>query len=52
MVDIANFFKKLLVDEKDPKKVKKEVASFKKDFQEVKYCFQNSNEAYQYLEFY
>jgi glycine hydroxymethyltransferase len=52
MVDIANFFKKLLIDNKDPKNVKSEVADFKKDFQEIKYCFQSKNKAYEYLEFY
>jgi len=52
MVDIANFFKKLLIDKKDPKKVKNEVAEFRKDFQQVKYCFQSQNKAYEYLKFY
>ncbi|MGV9197375.1 MAG: serine hydroxymethyltransferase [Promethearchaeia archaeon] len=52
MVDIAEFFKDILVNQKDPKIVKEEVAAFKEDFQEIKYCFQNSNEAYRYLEFY
>jgi glycine hydroxymethyltransferase len=52
MVDIANFFKKLLIDKKDPKKVKDEVAEFRKDFQEIKYCFQAQNKAYEYLKFY
>ena len=52
MVDIADFFKKLLVDKKDPKKIKNEITEFRKDFQEVKYCFQSSNNAYEYLKFY
>ena len=52
MVDIADFFKKLLIDRKDPKKVKNEVIEFKKDFQEIKYCFQSQNKAYEYLKFY
>ena len=52
MVDIAEFFKKLLIDRKDPKKIKKEIAEFRKDFQEVKYCFQSPNKAYEYLKFY
>ncbi|TFG21040.1 MAG: hypothetical protein EU529_14050 [Promethearchaeota archaeon] len=52
MVDIAEFFKKLLIDKKDPKKMRNEIAEFRKDFQEVKYCFQNSNNAYEYLKFY
>lgn len=52
MVDIAGFFKKLIIDKKDPKKVKDEVAEFRKDFHEVKYCFQPQNKAYEYLKFY
>jgi len=52
MVDIAEFFKKLLIDKKDPKKIKNEVIEFRKDFQEIKYCFQSPNKAYEYLKFY
>ncbi|MFX1446498.1 MAG: serine hydroxymethyltransferase [Promethearchaeota archaeon] len=52
MVDIAEFFKDLLIDKKDPKKVRKEVAEFKKGFQEIHYCFQSPNKAYEYIKFY
>ncbi len=52
MIDIADFFKKLIIDKKDPKKVKSEVAEFRKDFQQIKYCFQSQNKAYEYLKFY
>ena len=52
MIDIADFFKDLLIDKKDPKKVKQEVADFKKGFQEIRYCFQSPNKAYEYLKFY
>jgi len=52
MVDIAEFFKQLIIDEKDPKKVKENVAEFRKNFQQVKFCFQNPNKAYEYLKFY
>ena len=52
MTDIAEFFKKLLIDKKDPKKIKNEIAEFRRNFQEVKYCFQDSNTAYEYLKFY
>jgi glycine hydroxymethyltransferase len=52
MKDIAEFFNKLIIEEKDPKKVRNEVAEFRKDFQEVKYCFQPQNKAYEYLKFY
>jgi len=52
MVDIADFFKKLLIDKKDPKKIKNDVAEFRQGFQEIKYCFQSSSKAYEYLKFY
>ncbi|KKN20922.1 hypothetical protein LCGC14_0930760, partial [marine sediment metagenome] len=52
MVDIAEFFKKILIDKKNPKEIKNEIAEFKKDFQEIKYCFQTPNKAYEYLKFY
>jgi glycine hydroxymethyltransferase len=52
MIDIADFFKDLLIDKKDPKKVKQEVAEFKKSFQEIRYCFQSPNKAYEYIKFY
>jgi len=52
MVDIAEFFKDLLIDKKDPKKVKQDVLEFRKDFQEIKYCFQSPNKAYEYMKFF
>jgi len=52
MIDIADFFKDLLVDKKDPEKVKQEVTEFKKGFQEIHYCFQSPNKAYEYMKFY
>ena len=52
MIDIADLFKDLLIDKKDPKKVKQEVVEFKKGFQEIHYCFQSPNKAYEYMKFY
>ena len=52
MDEIAEFFKKLIIDRKDPKKIREEVADFRKNFQEVKYCFNTPNKAYEYLKFY
>ena len=52
MVDIAEFFKKLLIDKKDPRKVRDEVAEFRKNFQQIQYCFQSQNKAYEYIKFY
>ena len=52
MIDIAEFFKRLIIDQHDPAKVKEEVAEFRKDFQETKFCFQTPNKAYEYLKFF
>jgi len=52
MEDIADFFKRIILDKADPNKIKDDVADFRKDFQEVKYCFQTPNKAYEYLKFY
>jgi glycine hydroxymethyltransferase len=52
MIEIAEFFKKLLIDRANPKKIATDVGEFRKEFQEVKYCFQSPNQAYDYLKFY
>ena len=52
MENVAEFFKKLLIDKKDPKKVKQDVLEFRKDFQEIKYCFQSPNKAHEYMKFF
>ncbi|MFX1338962.1 MAG: serine hydroxymethyltransferase [Promethearchaeota archaeon] len=52
MIEIAEFFKKAIIDKHDPKKIREEVAEFRKDFNEVKYCFQTPNKAYEYLKLY
>jgi len=46
---IAELFKRLIIDRADPKKIKEEVAEFRKGFQEVKFCFQSPNKAYEYI---
>jgi glycine hydroxymethyltransferase len=52
MDQIAEFFKKLMVDKKAPNDIKKEVAEFRKNFQEIKYCFQDNAKAYEYVKLY
>ncbi|TFG09239.1 MAG: serine hydroxymethyltransferase [Promethearchaeota archaeon] len=52
MQQIAEYFKQLIIDKKEPKKVKDDIAEFRKNFNEVKYCFQSPNQAYEYLKFY
>jgi glycine hydroxymethyltransferase len=52
MTDIAELIKKLLIDKIDPKKIRNEVVEFRKEFQEIRYCFQSPSKAYEYLKFY
>jgi glycine hydroxymethyltransferase len=52
MQEIAEFMKKIIIDKRDPNKVKQEVIEFRKEFQEVKYCFQKENQAYEYFKLY
>ncbi|TFG13149.1 MAG: serine hydroxymethyltransferase [Promethearchaeota archaeon] len=52
MQEIAEFIKKIIIDKKEPKKVKQEVIDFRKEFQEIKYCFQKGNQAYEYFKLY
>jgi len=52
MQEIAEFIKKIIIDKKEPKKVKQEVIEFRKEFQEIKYCFQKGNNAYEYFKLY
>ena len=49
MKDIAKFIKRVVVDKEDPKKVGKDVAKFRKEFQKVQYAFDNAVKAYEYI---
>jgi len=49
MVEIAEFIKKVVIDKEPPEKVKAEVAEFRKEYQKVHYCFENTTEAYKYI---
>jgi len=49
MEQIAEYIKQLIVDRKDIKVVKTEVAAFREDFQRVQFCFENETKAYEYL---
>nr|MDO8114806.1 serine hydroxymethyltransferase [Candidatus Sigynarchaeota archaeon] len=39
---IADFFKKIIIDKKDPKTIAPDVAEFAKNFQTVKFCFEET----------
>ena len=50
MTEIADFFKRLLIDRERPEKVVEDIVEFRKDFQKVHYCFESATEAYEYIE--
>ncbi|MBC7073964.1 serine hydroxymethyltransferase [Candidatus Parcubacteria bacterium] len=39
MKEIAKFFKEILIEKRNPEKIKKKVMSLKKNFQKIHYCF-------------
>ncbi len=49
MQDVAQFIKQVVIDKRDPKKIKSKVKSFRKDFQKVHYCFDKKLGAYEYV---
>lgn len=49
MVEIAEFFKRALIDRDDPAKIAADVAEFREGFQKVHYCFESAKEAYEYI---
>jgi len=49
MVEIAEFIKRIVVDKEDPEQVRAEVATFRRDFQNVHYAFETARAAYEYI---
>jgi glycine hydroxymethyltransferase len=49
MQEIASYLKQVVIDKKDPKKILSKVKAFRKDFQKVKFCFDNKLGAYEYV---
>jgi glycine hydroxymethyltransferase len=49
MPEIAEFIKRVVIDKENVEKVKQDAAEFRKNFQRVHYCFENSTEAYKYV---
>lgn len=50
MKEIARFISRVVVRGEDPKKIRAEVAEFRKEYNKVHYAFSNMTEAYQYIE--
>jgi glycine hydroxymethyltransferase len=49
MVEVAKLIKRVVIDREEPRKVKPDVAEFRKDFQDVHYCFESARKAYEYI---
>lgn len=47
---IAEFFERVLLKNENPKKIREEIKEFRKDFQEVHYCFKEGFRGYDYYE--
>ena len=49
MDEVAKFYERALLKNEDPKKIKADVKDFRKDFQELHYCFKEGFRGYDYL---
>lgn len=49
MIQIADFFKSVLIDKENPQKVAKEITEFRKEFQTIHYAFESVHKAYDYI---
>jgi glycine hydroxymethyltransferase len=48
MVEIAEFYHRVLIKKEDPKKIKVDIKEFRKDYQELHYCFKEGFRGYDY----
>jgi glycine hydroxymethyltransferase len=46
---IADFVKQVIIGKEPLEKVRADVTEFRKDYQKVHYCFENSTDAYKYI---
>jgi glycine hydroxymethyltransferase len=49
MIDVARFFERAIIKEENPETIRREIADFRKDYQDVHYCFRSLKKAYEYL---
>ena len=49
MVDVAEFYYRALIKKDDTDKIKKDIKEFRKDFQELHYCFKKGFRGYDYF---
>jgi len=48
MSEVAEFYKRVLLDNEKPSKIKVEIKEFRKDYQEIHYCFKEGFRGYDY----
>ena len=48
MDDVAVFYARALLKKENPKKIRDDVKEFRKDFQELRYCFKEGFRGYDY----
>lgn len=49
MMEVASFFKRVIIDKEDPVRVRKDVIKFKQDFNKIHYTFIDNEEAYKFI---
>ena len=49
MEEIVSLIRQVVIDKKDPKKLVSKVKAFRKNYQKVKFCFDNKLGAYEYV---
>ena len=49
MKEIADYIKQVVIEKKDPKKILTKVKTMRKNYQKVKFCFDNKLGAYEYV---
>ena len=49
MVEVAEFMKRVVIDEEDPEGVAEDVADFRKGYRHCHYCFEEAAKAYHYM---
>jgi glycine hydroxymethyltransferase len=49
MAEVADFIKRVIIKKEDVRRVKEDVAEFRKRYQKVHYCFENATDAYEYV---
>ncbi|MCD6512312.1 MAG: serine hydroxymethyltransferase [Thermoplasmata archaeon] len=49
MEEIARFFKRVLIENEEAERVRKDVINFKKNYRKIHYCFYEGEDAYEYI---